>query len=66
VVSRPPIAVKPRQPGGGYRIFGHHRFLVAFYGTARTSAMGVLGAADPVTMQRRLTRAASRSSRSTS
>lgn len=58
VVARPPIAVKPQLPGGGYRVFGHHRFLVAYYGTAQTGAMGVLGASDPDTMQRRLTRAA--------
>ena len=48
----------PQLPGGGYRIFGHHRFLVAYYGTAQTGAMGVLGATDPDTMQRRLMRAA--------
>ena len=48
----------PQLPGGGYRIFGGHRFLVAYYGTAQTGAMGVLGTADPDTMQRRLMRAA--------
>ena len=58
VVTTPPIAPVPQLPGGGYRIFGHHRFLVAYYGTAETGAMGVLGATDPATMQRRLMRAA--------
>jgi hypothetical protein len=53
-----PIERKPQLPGGGYRVFGHHRFLVAYYGTAQTGAMGVLGATDPDTMQRRLMRAA--------
>jgi hypothetical protein len=54
----PPIERRPQLPGGGYRIFGHRRFLVAYYGTAQTGAMGVLGATDPATMQRRLMRAA--------
>ncbi len=58
VPAGPAIAPKPRLPGGGYRIFGDHRFLVAYYGTAQTGAMGVLGATDPETMQRRLMRAA--------
>jgi hypothetical protein len=52
------IAPKPQLPGGGYQIFGRHRFLVAYYGTAQTGAMGVLGATDPATMQGRLERAA--------
>jgi hypothetical protein len=54
----PPIAPRPQLPGGGYRVFGHHRFLVAYYGTAQTASMGVLGASDPDTMQRRLMHAA--------
>jgi hypothetical protein len=58
VLARPPIAVRPELPGGGYRVFASHRFLVAYYGTAQTGSMGVLGATDPETMQRRLTRAA--------
>jgi hypothetical protein len=57
VVSRPPIARRPQLPGGGYRIFGHHRFLVAYYGTAHTSSLGVLGATDPDTAARRVVRA---------
>jgi len=56
--AAPAIPRKPQLPGGGYRVFGHHRFLVAYYGTAQTGAMGVLGATDPATMQRRLMRAA--------
>jgi hypothetical protein len=58
VVARPPIAVRPELPGGGYQVFGHHRFLVAYYGTAQTGAMGVLGTTGPDTMQHRLMRAA--------
>jgi hypothetical protein len=54
----PAIARMPQLPGGGERIFGEHRFLVAYYGTAQTGAMGVLGTSDPDTMQRRLMRAA--------
>src|SRR5256885_6069810 len=54
----PAIPPKPQLPGGGYRIFGDHRFLVAYYGTAQTRTMGVLGATDPDTMQHRLMRAA--------
>jgi hypothetical protein len=58
VAAPPPIARKPGLPGGGLQVFGHHRFLVAYYGTAQTGSMGVLGASDPDTMQRRLMRAA--------
>ncbi len=58
VQAAPPITPRPQLPGGGYRVFGHHRFLVAYYGTAQTGSMGVLGASDPETMHRRLTRAA--------
>jgi hypothetical protein len=54
----PPIPLRAQLPGGGYHVFGHHRFLVAYYGTAQTASMGVLGASDPATMQRRLMRAA--------
>jgi hypothetical protein len=45
-------------PGGGTRIFAGHRFLVAYYGTGQTGALGVLGETDPDTMDRRLRRAA--------
>lgn len=52
------IPPKPQLPGGGYRVFARHRFLVAYYGTAQTATMGVLGSADPDTMHQRLMRAA--------
>ncbi len=58
VPAGPAIAPRAELPGGGFKVFGHHRFLVAYYGTAQTSAMGVLGATDPDTMQRRLMHAA--------
>jgi hypothetical protein len=54
----PPIPPKPQLPGGGYDVFAHHRFLVAYYGTAQTASMGVLGDSDPDTMFHRLMRAA--------
>ena len=45
-------------PGGGTRIFGNDRFLVAYYGTARTGALGVLGETSPAEMHRRVMDAA--------
>jgi hypothetical protein len=45
-------------PGGGTRIFGNDRFLVAYYGTAQTGALGVLGETSPGEMHRRVMRAA--------
>jgi len=45
-------------PGGGQRIFANGRFLVAYYGTAGTGALGVLGEAPPEKIMPRLTRAA--------
>jgi hypothetical protein len=48
----------PRLPGGGTRVFGRDRFLVAYYGTAGTGVLGVLGEAPPDQMHRRLRRAA--------
>lgn len=45
-------------PGGGTKVFEGNRFLVAYYGTGQTSALGVLGETDPDTMDRRLHRAA--------
>jgi hypothetical protein len=45
-------------PGGGRTVFGGDHFLVAYYGTGRTPALGVLGETDPDTMDRRLHRAA--------
>lgn len=45
-------------PGGGTRIFGNNRFLVAYYGSANTSALGVLGEASPDRIMKRLRAAA--------
>jgi hypothetical protein len=45
-------------PDGGSRVFGGRHFLVAYYGTAQTGSMGVLGETDPDTMDARLHRAA--------
>lgn len=45
-------------PDGGTRVFGGGHVLVAYYGTAQTAAMGVLGESDPATMDARLRRAA--------
>ena len=45
-------------PGGGRKVFGRDRFLVAYYGTANTATLGVLGESDPDTMHGRLRRAA--------
>jgi hypothetical protein len=45
-------------PGGRSKVFEGNRFLVAYYGTAGSGALGVLGEGPPETMQRRLTRAA--------
>jgi hypothetical protein len=51
-------AATPELPGGGHRIFADGRFLVAYYGTAGTGALGVLGEASPDKIMPRLTRAA--------
>lgn len=48
----------PSLPGGGRKIFGRHRFLVAYYGTAGTGLLGVLGERDPDTTHQRLKQAA--------
>ncbi len=45
-------------PGGGSRIFDNKRFLVAYYGSANTSALGVLGEATPDRIMKRLRAAA--------
>jgi hypothetical protein len=45
-------------PGGGTRVFQGNRFLVAYYGTGQTPALGVLGENDPDAMNRRLWHAA--------
>lgn len=47
-----------RLPSGADRIFGSNRFLVAYYGTAGTGTLGVLGETSPDEMQRRASRAA--------
>jgi hypothetical protein len=56
-VERPPVG-PTALPGGGTKVFAGNRFLVAYYGTGQTSALGVLGETDPDTMDRRLHRAA--------
>ena len=45
-------------PNGREQIFGNGRTLVAFYGTAGTGALGVLGETNPDAMVKRLRRAA--------
>jgi hypothetical protein len=45
-------------PGDATSIFGDGRFLVAYYGTAQTGALGVLGETSPKEMARRVRRAA--------
>lgn len=54
----PSPAVPSELPGGGTKVFGGNRFLVAYYGTGQTGSLGVLGETDPDTMDRRLHRAA--------
>ena len=49
---------RPRLPGGVRHIFGQNRFLVAYYGTAETGSMGVLGESSPDEMHRRVLAAA--------
>lgn len=64
--SAPSTAAPTEQPGsagtslpdGGRKIFAGHRFLVAYYGTAETGALGVLGETLPDQMQRQVRRAA--------
>ena len=46
-----------RLPGGGKTVFGKKRFLTAYYGTAATGVLGVLGETDPDTAFRRIVRA---------
>lgn len=55
--SQEPAAVT-ELPGGGRRVFADGRFLVAYYGTAGTGALGVLGEAGPDRIMPRLRRAA--------
>lgn len=44
-------------PGGGKTVFAKHAFLTAFYGTAGTSSLGVLGETDADTAFQRIKRA---------
>jgi len=44
-------------PGGGRTVFGHRRFLTAYYGTAGTGILGALGETDPDAAFRRIVRA---------
>ena len=56
--AKPAAQPRPRLPGGARHIFGSNRFLVAYYGTAETGALGVLGETPPDEMHRRLLAAA--------
>jgi hypothetical protein len=56
-VPGPPLPAQTL-PGGATKIFGDGRFLVAYYGTAETGALGVLGETRPEEMARRVRRAA--------
>lgn len=56
----PPPSPEPwtsELPGGGTGIFDQSRFLVAYYGTARSGALGVLGESPPDRIMPRLLRA---------
>jgi hypothetical protein len=54
----PAAPAAPELPGGGRRVLAGNRFLVAYYGTARSGALGVLGEASPERIVPRLVRAA--------
>lgn len=58
--ASPPLRVRrpPTLPGGGRRIFDGKTFLVAYYGTAGTGSLGVLGETSPARADARLRRAA--------
>jgi hypothetical protein len=47
-------------PGGGQTVFGKQRFLTAYYGTAGTGSLGVLGETDPDRAFQRISRAGGR------
>ena len=53
-----PVTPPATLPGGATSIFGDGKFLVAYYGTAETGALGVLGETSPEQMARRVRRAA--------
>ena len=61
-VQTPPVVDTPAEPatlpGGRTRIFGDKRFLVAYYGSANTGALGVLGETSPDKIVKRLRAAA--------
>lgn len=60
-VEPPTPEPEPEQatlPGGRTKIFGDDRFLVAYYGSANTGSLGVLGERSPDRMVRRLREAA--------
>ena len=50
--------VKPSPSPNGFRVFGDNRMLIAYYGTAGTGALGVLGETSPAQARARLARAA--------
>jgi hypothetical protein len=55
----PPLELRPtRLPDGRSKVFGGPRFLVAYYGTANTGSLGVLGETGIEQAHRRLMRAA--------
>ncbi|MFZ2502898.1 MAG: hypothetical protein WAW88_09535 [Nocardioides sp.] len=56
----PEVAAVPELPGGGHKVFGNNRFLVAYYGSAHTSSLGVLGERSPAQTMPVLRRAARR------
>lgn len=54
----PPLAARATLPGGRRTVFGDRSFLVAYYGTAGTGALGVLGETGIDRAHQRLVRAA--------
>ncbi|HQR27981.1 MAG TPA: hypothetical protein PLP61_13155, partial [Nocardioides sp.] len=54
----PPLAARAALPGGRRTVFGDRSFLVAYYGTAGTGALGVLGETGVDRAHQRLVRAA--------
>jgi len=56
--TEPEPAEPATLPGGRTRIFGDKRFLVAYYGSANTGSLGVLGETSPDRMVKRLRAAA--------
>jgi hypothetical protein len=57
-VASPTSTPVPGLPGGGTHVFADHRLLVAYYGTAGSGALGVLGEDTPERIVPRLVRAA--------